>query len=443
MAQGNLAKTIQSAKLSSGDFAVYVNPNTPTQYADRQKTYFNRVSSDFRRKKLKYASDFVKARAKGLFANDPEGWTECRIRVADVVRPSSAIQREFDDYKMIIMESPRIEYVPQGTLFDCMGTLWLSWNPMNISAEDGEAVIRRCRATWKHYDYYGNILFEPLIVDNPVSAASDPAYRTFVNETKGYFNITAQKNKYTTQLDNNSRIMLGSDVYRVTGYTDFLEEFTGDETSARLVRFTARFEEFNERIDDRVNRIAGGLEFNWTITLDGTPSLYVGNSGALVPTSVRMGEIVASTSDNPITYIWTSSDENVCTVDENGALTGISAGDAIITCALEQNPEIKADMVVSVADGVGTRAVQFNGTLPGKIKCLSSETISASYYENGVETSEEVTFSFTGARRDAYAATVDGNTVTVTCYNGSVEPLTITAVHGEYSATISIELIGI
>lgn len=443
MAQGNLAKTIQSAKLSSGDFAVYVNPNTPTQYADRQKTYFNRVSSDFRRKKLKYASDFVKARAKGLFANDPEGWTECRIRVADVVRPSSAIQREFDDYKMIIMESPRIEYVPQGTLFDCMGTLWLAWNPMNISAEDGEAVIRRCRATWKHYDYYGNVLAEPLIVDNAVSAASDPAYRTFVNETKGYFNITAQKNKYTTQLDNNSRIMLGSDVYRVTGYTDFLEEFTGDETSARLVRFTARFEEFNERIDDRANRIAGGLEFNWTITLDGTPSLYVGNSGALVPTSARMGEIVASTSDNPITYIWTSSDENVCTVDENGALTGISAGDAIITCALEQNPEIKADMVVSVADGVGTRAVQFNGTLPGKIKCLSSETISASYYENGVETSEEVTFSFTGARRDAYAATVDGNTVTVTCYNGSVEPLTITAVHGEYSATISIELIGI
>ena len=443
MSQGSISKAIQSAKLSSGDFAVYVNPNTPTQYADRQKTYFNRVSSDFRRKKLKYASDFVKARAKGLFANDPEGWTECRIRVADVVRPSSAIQREFDDYKMIIMESPRIEYVPQGTLFDCMGTLWLAWNPMNISAEDGEAVIRRCRATWKHYDYYGNVLFEPLIVDNAVSAASDPAYRTFVNETKGYFNITAQKNKYTTQLDNNSRIMLGSDVYRVTGYTDFLEEFTGDETSARLVRFTARFEEFNERIDDRVNRIAGGLEFNWTITLDGTPSLYVGNSGALVPTSVRMGEIVASTSDNPITYIWTSSDENVCTVDENGALTGISAGDAIITCALEQNPEIKADMVVSVADGVGTRAVQFNGTLPGKIKCLSSETISASYYENGVETSEEVTFSFTGARRDAYAATVDGNTVTVTCYNGSVEPLTITAVHGEYSATISIELIGI
>lgn len=443
MSQGSISKAIQSAKLSSGDFAVFVNPNTPTQYADRQKTYFNRVSSDFRRKKLKYASDFVKARAKGLFANDPDGWTECKIRIADVVRPSSAIQREFDDYKMIIMESPRIEYVPQGTLFDCMGTLWLSWNPMNISAEDGEAVIRRCRATWKHYDYYGNILFEPLIVDNPVSAASDPAYRTFVNETKGYFNITAQKNKYTTQLDNNSRIMLGSDVYRVTGYTDFLEEFTGDESSARLVRFTARFEEFNERIDDRLNRIAGGLEFNWTITLDGTPSLYVGNTGLLTPTSVRKGEIVTSTAENPITYIWTSSNENVCTVDENGALTGIGPGLAIITCTLEQNPNIRAQMAVTVASGAGTKAVRFNGTLPDKIKCLERAEISASYYEDGIETAEEVTFSFSGARQDAYAATVSGNSVRITCYNGSVKPLTITATHGTYYATIHIQLIGI
>ena len=443
MGQSNLAKNIRSAKLSSGEFARYIPTNTPGQYSDRQKTYFNRDSTAFRHKKLKYASDFVEARAKGLYANDPEGWTTCRVRIADVVRPSSAIQREFDDYKMIIMEDPRIEYVPQGTLFDVMGSMWLSWNPINLSAEDGAGVIRRCKATWNHYDYYGNILKEPLIVDNTLSAASDGAYRTFVNETKGYFNITAQKNKYTTQLDNNSRIMLGTTAYRVTGYTDFLEEFTGDFDSVRLVKFTARFEELNERTDDVVNHIAGGLEFSWVITLSGTPSLYVGNSGAIVPTSTRNGTVIASTSENPVSYIWTSSDENVCTVDENGALLGVSAGTCVITCALEQNPSITAEMPVAVADGVGTKEVQFNGTLPEKLKCLESAEITASYYEDGNETSTDVAFFFSGARPDTYSATVSGNAVRITCFNGSVTPLEITATYGAYSATTGVQLIGI
>lgn len=443
MGQSNLAKNIRSAKLSSGDFARYIPTNTPGQYADRQKTYFNRNSNTFRYHKLKYATDFVQARAKGLYADDPEGWTTCRIRIADVVRPSSAIQREFDDYKMIIMEDPRIEYVPQGTLFDVMGSMWLSWNPMNLSAEDGAGVIRRCKATWNHYDYYGNILKEPLIVDNTLSAANDGAYRTFVNETKGYFNITAQKNKYTTQLDNNSRIMLGTTAYRVTGYTDFLEEFTGDFDSVRLVKFTARFEELNERIDDVVNHIAGGLEFNWDITLSGIPNIYVGNTSELVPTSIRNGVEVTSTEENPISYIWTSSDENICTVDEYGVVTGTGAGVAVITCQLEQNPAIKDEIPVVVENSAGTKAVRFNGTLPAKMRYLDTAEISASYYEDGEETDTDVSFHFSGASTNAYTVNIDGNTVRINCWGGSIEPLTITAKHGAYSTTISVELIGI
>lgn len=443
MSNSNLSKNIRSAQLSSGEYARYVSANTPSQYSDRQKTYFNRVSSDFRRKKLKYASDFVEARAQGLFVDDPEGWTTCKIRIADVVRPSSAIQREFDDYKMIIMENPRIEYVPQGTLFDIMGSFWLMWNPMNLSAEDGAGVIRRCKATWHHYDYYGNVLFEPLIVDNTLSAANDGAYRTFVNEDKGYFNITAKKNKYTSQLYENSRIMLGTGVYRITGYTDFLQEFTGDYDSVRLVRFTARFEEFNERIDDAENHIAGGKEFNWSILLSGNPSLYIGNSGTIDAESSRNGEIVASTSENPVSYVWTSSDENVCTVDENGVTTATGIGTAKITCTLEQNPAISTSMDVSVVDAEGIEEVLFKNTIPETIRCLDTITISASYYENGVETDEPIDFTFSWERDDKYTATASGNSLTITCWSGSEMPLTITASHNGKYAHATVMLIGI
>lgn len=443
MAQSNLQKNIRSAKLSSGEFSYFPAPNTPPQYTDRQHTYFNKNSAIFRYKKLKYASDFVAARAEGLFPDAPKEWTDCRIRLSDVVRPSSAIQRDFDDYKMIIMEHPKIEYVPQGTKFDTMGSIWLMWNPMNLSAADGAGVLRKCKATWNHLDFYGNVLQEPIIVDNTIAQDSSGKYREFVNETQGYFTITCQRNEQTEQLNNNSRLIFGSSAYRITGFTDFLEEFTGDYDTVRLIRFTARYEEPNDRIDDMENHVAGGKEFSWDITLSGTPTMYVGNTGKIDATSKRNGVIVTDSAENPISYTWESSDEAVCTVDDNGNLVAVGVGTADIRVALVQNPNYTAQMTVTVEDATSAKAVLFKGTMPDKLRYYESTTISAAYYEDGQETEETVQFYFEGADVGTYATSVIGNSVTITCYGGSVEPLMIYAQYGQYEAAASINLIGI
>lgn len=443
MAQSNLLKNIRSAKLSSGEFSYFPTPNTPTQYGDRQKTYFNKNSAIFRYKKLKYASDFVAAKAQGLFDHAPQEWTDCRIRLSEVVRPSSAIQRDFDDYKMIVMEYPKIEYVPQGTKFDTMGSIWLMWNPMNLSATDGAGVLRKCKATWNHLDYYGNVLQEPIIVDNTIAQDSSGKYREFVNETQGYFTITCQRNEETEQLNNNSRLILGTGAYRITGFTDFLEEFTGDYDSVRLIRFTARYEEPNDRIDDMVNHVAGGKEFNWEIQLSGTPSLYVGNTGKITATSLRNGVVVANTDENPITYTWASSDEAVCTVDDEGNLAATGVGTAVIRATLNENTAYSSRITVMVEEAADSKAVLFKGTAPDKLDAYESVEISAAYYEQGIETDTPVNFKFTGARQGSYSAVVNNNTAKITCYGGSVTPLTVTAKHGNYEATAEIQLLGL
>lgn len=443
MAQSNLQKNIQSAKLSSGEFSYFPAPNTPTQYGDRQKTYFNKNSAIFRYKKLKYASDFVKARAEGLFPDAPKEWTDCRIRLSDVVRPSSAIQRDFDDYKMIVMEYPKIEYVPQGTKFDTMGSIWLMWNPMNLSATDGAGVLRKCKATWNHLDFYGNVLEEPIIVDNTIAQDSSGKYREFVNEAQGYFTITCQRNEQTEQLNNNSRLILGSSAYRITGFTDFLEEFTGDYDTVRLVRFTARYEEPNDRIDDMANHVAGGKEFSWEIQLSGTPTLYVGNSGKVTATSIRNGNVVENTVENPVTYTWESSDDAICAVDDDGNIVATGAGNAIITATLNENPAHTASITVTVEEALDSKAVLFKGTIPDRLKAYESVEVSAAYYEQGIEMDVPVIFSFTGARRGSYSAAVNNNTATITCYGGSITPLTVAARYGSYETTAEIQLIGL
>lgn len=50
--------------------------------------------------------------------------------------------------------------------------------------------------------------------------------------------------------------------------------------------------------------------------------------------------------------IWHSSNEAVATVDENGVITGVSAGRASVSCSSEDNPEKSASIRVTVSDEV-------------------------------------------------------------------------------------------
>ena len=235
--------------------------NNPARYADRQRQYFDPETRRFIQETAKYASDFMAAQVQGLYSDDPSDWRTYRIRLTDVVRPSSAIQRNFDDYKQFLFESAKIEYVRPGTKIVTMGNTWLVTNPANISGASGSGICRRCNAVWNHLDENGNILSEPLIVENDRANANDSDAQASMLITKGYFNVICQYNKETAQIDTNTRMILGKGAYRVTGFSDFDMEFTGDYSTVRLLSFTVRYEEPNPVIDDMVNHVAGGKTF--------------------------------------------------------------------------------------------------------------------------------------------------------------------------------------
>lgn len=408
-----------------------IKKNTPRQYNTRKRRYFEDETAAFQALFAKYASDYLTAQAQGLDQENPFEWQSVTMRMADIVNPSAAMTKYLDDYKMVLLDNAAFEYVPMGAKFVTMGSTWLVVNPENVSSSSGTGVVRRCNAVWNHLDFYGNVLSEPLAIERTVANASTPDSQDYLLVATGYYNARCQYNEQTAQLNDNSRIVLGTSAYRISGFTDFIQEFTGDYSSVRLCEFTLRYEEPNREIDDMVNHVAGGLEFSWDIEISGKTELFKGQSADWTEKSVRKGEIVESTDEHPISYTWASTNERVATVDENGKVTAVGAGTCQIVCSLEQNASISSSLELNVSKATGRMAVAFKGTVPDTLSVMQTAKIEAACYIDGTELEgADISWEFSGADTDSYSASVDGAVATVSCWGGSDTPLVINASYG-------------
>ena len=287
----SINRNIKNALAAFGGKQSFRN-NAPSQHMSHKKDYYKNESLEFVDRFAKYSSDFVEAEMQMLGEDGTCEWKSVNLRIADMVRPSASATKNFDDFKTILIADKAIDYIRQGTKFVTMGSTWLAVNPMNISNAATTAVIRRCNAEWRYLDFFGNVKTEPIIIENALANANDSDTQEFVPVTKGYFNAIMQYNEATKELDTNSVIMLGRGAYRITGYSDFIQEFTGDYDSVRLLRFSLRYEEPNLETDDLERHIAKGKLFSWVIHVAGKSILKVGDKYKYSAFSERNGTIL-------------------------------------------------------------------------------------------------------------------------------------------------------
>ena len=437
----SINKSLKNAMLTGQGLVAWGN-NAPGQYNDRQHQYFSAETRTFTQRMARYSSDYVIARVQGLDPKNPYSWQEREIRMADIVRPTAAIQRDFDDYKMILFADRDIEYIMQGAKIEAMGSTWIVYNPLNVSGSDGAAVIRRCNAVWNFQDWYGNVVSEPILVENNRANANDSDTQNSMSIAKGYFNVLCQYNDHTRQIDTNTRMILGTGAYRVTGYSDFDMEYTGDYGSVRMLQFSVRFEEANFAIDDMENHVAGGKAFSWDITLIAPEKINVGEVVGSKVRSMRNGQNVVSSGEHPISYYYTSSDKSVLTVTNDGQITAVAEGTATVTATLSQNPQYSAAMELTVTETED--GVSFTSTIPQTLGAFESATIYADYFVDGESQLVPLNWTVTGADETAYSCDVDagGGSVTIQCFGYSPTPLVITAEYNGESTTASIALEG-
>lgn len=124
----------------------------------------------------------------------------------------------------------------------------------------------------------------------------------------------------------------------------------------------------------------------------------------------------------------------------DGVVTAVGNGVCTITAVLAQNKAQTGTYTVTVEEGIS--GVHFVTDPPETLGAYQEAVLEAVYTENGKVTEKKVTWQFEGAEKNTYTAAINGNRATIKCWAGSVDPLTVKAVYGGYSAATSIVLEG-
>lgn len=420
--------------------------NVPKQYKSRQRRYMAERLDRFTEARAYLADDYVNAQVQGL-TTDFYAYTDVDIRLSDVTtdRVTDFFGKKTDDCKRVLLPPRSLEYIPVGAKLNTMGSVWICVNPSNLSSANASAVIARCNATYNSYDDYGNIVTEPICIQRADMVANRNESHQNMVLAEGYYTVLCQLNEVTRKLHLNKRIVLGTNAYALTGLTDFIQEFTGERDSAHLLAFTARLDEATAADDVTDKFIANGKNYSFEAQITGTNALHVGQKAELSAAFLANGEEKPETETFPLTWVWTSSEPDVVSVDSAGNITALREGTATVAARLAENNGVVASAEITVSGEAGQPYVAFTGIVPTAIEQFDVTTVSAALFENNAETGKALEWQFGGANPACYHASVNeqGKAATIGCISPSDTPLEVTATSGEYSAKIYIRLEGL
>ena len=430
--QGKNNKQIKNASLLAGALPAACNGKQP--YEGRQKTFFQQDTQMFVFENAKYANNYYKAKVQGCIPGDFDTIRGAYIRTMDIVEQSTGSNAP-NDWQAVYFQDPTIQGLYTGAKLWYGGNTWIATAPKNMASASGNAVIRRCNAFWNYLDYYGNIKSEPFVWAKGPAQATANEYLDYMVIPNSYQKCVMQLNDATRDIAYNRRMVLGSSAYEVRGIVDFVQDFTdvtdemGNPTDRKqaagqchILYFDLVYQQPLE-IDDMENSVAGGKAFEWTVLVSGNNEMPVNGTQILSVRSLRNGE-APDTANNPVSYRFESSNENVLTVDENGTVHAVSEGTAMVTVYLSQNESKYATFDIAVSETSSGVQIVAEPPIPDSISMLQTYAGKIRVYENGAETEEQVKLQTSGAADWAYSASLDDeNNLTITCFSQSEKPL--------------------
>lgn len=385
------------------------------------------------------ASNVYETAAQGINLDDWYSYVPIKIRVDNAVQVSSGELMTDDWFKIYILQPTGIDTIGQGAYMYFDSNWWMVYKPKGVYTVRGTALIRRCNTVINKLDYYGNIVSVPMAFTKLGTLGNAPQVTENIILSKNYMNCFCQLNSITREFTENTRMMQGKAAYAIRGINDFTREYTDDPDSVHIMAFTIERQEPLEQ-DSIELQVADYYSFSWFISISAHEHMVIGGTQQIELTSYRNEIEVESTEEHPISYVYETSDAAVLAVSDEGVLTAVSEGKALISVYLEQNREQKQSLEIEVT-ATGESRVTFTSTPIDVLDEQDSCIVTAAYIENGIETSQPVQFTFGGAPERTYKAEMTGlNTYKITCYSAARTPLVITVSAHDTTDTMSIKL---
>lgn len=239
-----------------------------------------------------------------------------------------------------------------------------------------KGIIQKCNYTIK-FNFQGTIKQFPAIVDSRVF---DVETNQYLSIPAGKIVVTMQSNVDSENINIGQRFIKMKNAWKVTGI---------DRTNNGLLMLWCDLDSIISS-DDLVNEIANAGDYIYTLEITN------GETSSIQEGSTLQLNVQVKLNDNTVEkeVIYSSDNSSIATVDENGLVTAISAGECIITASLAENPSVYDTIsIIVTALPEHNYAVTISGST--SIVKTKTATYTATFTDNGLPISEQSEFWLT------------------------------------------------
>lgn len=165
------------------------------------------------------------------------------------------------------------------------------------------------------------------------------------------------------------------------------------------------------------------------------------SSGSLSMMTGESAKLKATIEPKNATYnsvIWTSSDDSIALVDDNGNVLALKAGKATITASSDDGSGKKAVCRVTIREGIPTTGITI---MDKKVIMVPGETKNIKIVQTPVNSPDQIAWSSDNSSV-ARVTKVDGKTGKITARGPGVATITVMAESGK-SSTMQVNVVGL
>lgn len=374
-------------------------------------------------------------------------YTEYEAWIDNIAEANIAINKSVSDFISIWFKdcSHRTNYKGQYYKFSLDGInedTYICYDTINPIAQMSECKVVRCNQVLTWADSNGKIHTMPCYLGSDITSTNNQ-YSKDGTIPNARLIICLQATEYTKQIKQNQRFMFQHNSAFKVEEVDAYEQETGANGDCTFVKLYVAWSPIVPTDNTELN-LCNYTNDVYAININQSDiSLIKGNTIQLTVTTIHNNK----TEDFKI--LWTSSDETIATVDENGFVTSVATGSCKITATMDGNANVSDNIDITIVNDdtpiVENKKIIVSPTEEVELYSEDEQEYKVGVYDNNTLTNDEVVCTPNFVNDDIYTLVkVTNNSWKVTGVDKSKDNLTLTFSSGDLTpVTVTIKLRGV